>query len=126
MTAWTTATETQLGVGSRALNPLSACIAALRAAFRRELRNNCVELTRLLLAADQLAPSSAQYARLLQLTHSIAGRAGTFGLAQLSVASLLVHDRLEAQAADLREAAGELLIAIVSDLLGVQPAGGDS
>lgn len=126
MKAWTTATETRFGVGSRGLNPLSACVAALRAAFRRELRNNSVELTRLLLVADQLVPSSAQHARLIQLTHSIGGRAGTFGLAQLSAASLLVHDRLEAQAAGLREAAGELLVAIVSDLLGVQPAGGDS
>lgn len=108
------------------LDPLSACVAALRAAFRRELRDSCVELTRLLLAADRLAPSTAQHTRLLQLTHSVAGRAGTFGLAQLSAASLLVHERLEAQATDLREAAGELLIAIVSDLLGVQPEGGDS
>jgi HPt (histidine-containing phosphotransfer) domain-containing protein len=100
----------------RAPDPLSDCVAALRRVLLHELRDRRAELTHLLLAAERLAPLSDGHARLLALTHSIAGRAGTFGLPLLSAAAADVHDRLEAQHVGLRDAA-DVLLAAVSHLL---------
>jgi HPt (histidine-containing phosphotransfer) domain-containing protein len=78
-------------------------IAALSAKFLDELAANRTELSTLLSAPDE---------RLLLLTHSIAGRAGTFGHPDLSLAAIRVHDLLEAGTTNLGDAAPALLDAI--------------
>lgn len=82
-------------------------IAALQAAFLRELADTRPELTALL----ALSPEGASRDRLIVLTHSIAGRAGTFGFPELSDAAADVHDLIEARR-DMSAAARALIKAV--------------
>lgn len=87
-------------------------IAALQAAFLKELGGARLELAALL----SQTLDSARRDRLIALTHSIAGRAGTFGFPELSAAAADLHDRIET-GRDTREAARNLVnaVAIVLD-----------
>lgn len=95
---------------------LSARLAALSEAFLTELRNNRGELSQLLLHIETLREADERRARLLELTHSLAGRAGTFGFPQLSAAAADVNDVVETNRSGRREAARKLSLAITQVL----------
>lgn len=87
-------------------------LTVLRTAFLKELCENRAELTSLLLQTGQAAPTGDAGKRLLALTHSLAGRAGIFGFPNLSDTAAGVHDLLETNGRDLRDAALTLISAL--------------
>lgn len=82
-------------------------IAVLQVAFLKELADTRWELTALL-TRNQTGENRE---RLIALTHSIAGRAGTFGFPELSEAAANVHDSIDADR-DTRVAARILIKAV--------------
>lgn len=90
-------------------------IAALRSAFLKELAGGSAELSNLLDKTDG-ALTGAEHDRLLVLTHSIAGRAGTFGFPHLSTAAADLHDIVEANELGQRDAA-HLLAQTIAEVL---------
>ena len=82
-------------------------IAALRSAFLNELADGRAELSDLLDKTDVIL-TNGERDRLLVLTHSIAGRAGTFGFPHLSTAAANLHDLIEANEPGQRNAARAL------------------
>lgn len=101
---------------------LSARLAALGEAFLTELRSNRGELRDLLLHIDTLREADGRRERLLELTHSLAGRAGTFGFPQLSAAAADVNDVVETNRGGGQEAAHKLALAIAQVLDPPPPA----
>lgn len=90
-------------------------IAALRSAFLNELADGRAELSDLLDKTNG-ALTSGERDRLLVLTHSIAGRAGTFGFPRLSVVAADLHDFVEANELGQRDAA-HLLAQTIAEVL---------
>lgn len=88
-------------------------IAALRSAFLNELADGRAELSNLL---GTTALANGERERLLTLTHSIAGRAGTFGFPHLSAAAADLHDLIEANEPDQQDAARTLAQAVAETL----------
>ena len=95
-------------------------IAALRTQFLSELGATRSELTALLMRVDQTAPQSDEHKRLLTLTHSLAGRGGTFGFPDLGNAAAEANTLLESDGPGLPEAA-QALIGELSRVLGPAP-----
>lgn len=95
-------------------------IAALRTQFLSELGATRSELTSLLMRIDQTAPESDEHKRLLTLTHSLAGRGGTFGFPNLSDAAAEANALLERDGPGLRDAA-QVLIGELSRVLDPAP-----
>lgn len=93
-------------------------IAALRSAFLNELADGRAELSDLL---EKTALASGERERLLTLTHSIAGRAGTFGFPHLSTAAADLHDLIEANESGQRDAA-RMLAQTVAEVLRTERA----
>jgi len=91
---------------------LARSVAAFRNAFLKELGETSCELSALLMRVPQAAPGSAEYERLRVLTHSLAGRGGTFGFADLSAAAAEVNALLESDGRSIREAAYDLLVEV--------------
>ena len=90
-------------------------LAALRQAFLDDLGTQRPALTSALMKADALAPSAPERAFLVQMTHSLSGRGGTFGYPELSAKAAALYSLLEAQSRDLqalRLASRALLTAI--------------
>lgn len=87
-------------------------IAALRTQFLSELGATRGELTALLTRIDQTAPESDERKRLLTLTHSLAGRGGTFGYQTLSDVAAKANELLESDALGLHDAARMLIMAV--------------
>lgn len=87
-------------------------IEALRCAFLKELGDNRVELTALLTRSDQTAPDSDHHKRVLALSHSLAGRGGTFGYQTLSDVAAKANELLESDALGLHDAVRMLIVAV--------------
>lgn len=101
---------------------LTARLVALGEAFLTELRNGRDELNELLLNIETLRDADERRGRLLELTHSLAGRAGTFGFPQLSTAAAEVNDVVETNRSGWREAARNLSLTIAQVLDPPPPA----
>ena len=90
-------------------------MASLRAAFLADLAAQRPAMTAALMKADALGPAVPERTLLVQATHSLSGRGGTFGYPELSEKAAALYALLEAQSRDaqaLRLAARALSMAI--------------